>query len=208
MDGLGNTHSVAISRCQDMSVRFRLWGLLPLAAFLLHLQFNWTHDVLGNTLWMCLVSNLFLAIGVLCAQASLIRLAVIWLIPGVPLWLMDMLQFGMVTRVTFLSHLGGTVLGLVALRRVGAARRTWVYAFVWYLVLQQLSRMVTPPELNVNVAHTIYPGWERFFGAYWQYWMFTTVSAAAGLWVIGRMLLLWAPPAEAKTADYQAIAGV
>ena len=84
------------------------------------------------------------------------------------------------------------------MRYVRAGRWTWLWAWVWFFFIQQLARMFTRPELNVNVAHSIYPGWERFFGAYWQYWVFVVVTAAFGLYVVGRLLQWYAPPLDVK----------
>ncbi|HUW62490.1 MAG TPA: hypothetical protein VMZ06_15905 [Candidatus Bathyarchaeia archaeon] len=174
--------------------RFRLLGLVPLTIFLLHFHYNWSQGNPGHVLWMCHVSNLALAIGLLLGHRGLIRLAPIWLLPGIPLWIMDMLSTRQMPPITFLSHLVCPVVGLIALREVRAGRWTWLRAFLWFLFIQQISRMFTPPELNVNVAHSIYPGWERFFTAYWQYWLFTAASSALALYVVGRLLLWFAPP--------------
>ena len=35
------------------------------------------------------------------------------------------------------------------------------------------------PALNVNMSHTIHPGWEQAFPTYPVYWIFMTVSAVA-----------------------------
>jgi len=142
---------------------------------------------------MCHVSNLMLAFGLMLLQPTLIRVATIWIIPGIPLWIMDMARTGEMPVITFFSHLGGLVVSLVALRHVRADRYAWLYGMACYLLVQQVCRMVTPPELNVNVAHTMYHGWDRVFGAYWQYWIFTTVSAAGTLWVINLVLLKLMP---------------
>jgi uncharacterized membrane protein len=180
----------------ELPAWLRLLGLVPLTIFLLHFNYNWSRGTPGHVLWMCHVSNFALGIGLLLGHRDLIRLAPIWLLPGIPLWIMDMLTTRQMPPITFLSHLVCPVVGLIALRYVRAGRWTWLRAFFWFLFIQQLARMITPPELNVNVAHSIYPGWERFFSAYWQYRLFVVASSAAALWVVGRLLLWYAPPRE------------
>lgn len=187
---------------RDIRLILRLAGLLPLAFFAVHSYRNWSAGNPGYMLWMCHVSNLVLGVGLLAGRPFLIRLAIIWQLPAIPLWIMDMCQTGEAPLITFFSHLGGPAVGLVALRAVGANRWTWLYAIAWYLLIQQLSRMFTRPELNVNVAHAIYPGWERVYSHYWQYWLFTTIGAAVMVWITGRVLLLIAPPNQG--ADGQA----
>jgi hypothetical protein len=184
-----------------MSVRFRLLGVLPLAVYIVHLHYNWSRGGPGHGLWMCHISNVALGLGLLCAYAPLVRVAIIWSIPLTPLWIMDMVRTGEIPAITFFSHLGGLVVGLIGLWHVRAGRRTWLYALVWYLCIQQISRMVTPPELNVNIAHTMYVGWERIFSAYWHYWLFTTVSAAGVLWILGYIFFKVVPPYQVNVFE-------
>ena len=177
-------------------VGWRLVGLVPLVVFGVHFHRNWGEGNPGHVLWMCHVSNLALGVGMVLGRPFLFRMAVLWLLPGIPLWMMDMARTGQMPVITFFSHLGGAAVALVAIHRVRGGRWAWLHAWLLYLVCQQVARMVTRPELNVNVAHRIYPGWERWFGAYWQYWIFTTGSAALGLWVLGWVLCRVVPPKE------------
>jgi len=88
-----------------------------------------------------------------------------------------------------LAHVGGLTVALIALSKVGMDRTTWRWAFGWYLVIQLLSRLVTPSALNVNLSHAIQPGWERTFGSYWIFWLILTLVTAAVLWLSG--MLFW-----------------
>jgi len=107
---------------------------------------------------MCNIGNLVLAIGLFLGRPVIIRLAVFWLIPGLPLWIWYMvLRGGWLLTSTF-THVGGLVVGLFALSKIRADRRAWLYAFAWYLLAQQISRLTTPAELNVSAAHHIYTG--------------------------------------------------
>ena len=177
-----------------VSVSMRLLGLLPLAFFLAHLSHYWRNGELGNMLWMCTVSNLALAFGLFFGSKWIIRLAVFWLIPGLPLWLYYLAVNGGWLVTSFLTHVGALTVGLVVLHRIRAARWTWLHAFLYFLIIQQLSRMFTTPELNVNVAHSVYQGWETMFSGYWQYWLATTSTVVAGLWLMGVIILRLFPP--------------
>ena len=93
---------------------------------------------------------------------------------------------------SILVHVGGIVIGLIVLRRVRMDRLAWVYAFAWYLIVQLAARLFTAPELNVNVAFRIQPGWEQTFSSYWKFWIAACAVVAAGLWAIGKALwLIW-----------------
>ncbi len=176
------------------SVRFRLFGFVPLVIYLAHFRYNWSLGNPDHGLWMCHISNLSMGLGLLFAQPVLLRLGAVWIIPGIPLWIMEMTQTGHTPVITFVSHLGGVTVALIALRRVRADRFAWLYGMGCYLAIQHLCRLVTRPELNVNVAHTMYQGWDKAFGAYWQYWIFTTVSATFTLWIVNWTLFKLYPP--------------
>lgn len=167
---------------------FRLLGFLPLAFFFAQAAHYWRINELGHMLWMCNIGNLVLAIGLFINNALLIRVAVIWMFPGLAVWLVYVvLAWGMFLTST-LAHVGGLIVGIVAIRRVGMDRAGWLYALGWYLLVQFLSLMLTPSNLNVNVAHHVEPGWQQTFNAYWQFWIVLTVVTALVLWIIGTVL--------------------
>ena len=170
------------------SVSFRLLGLLPLAFFLGQAAHYWRINELGNMLWMCNIGNLVLAIGLFLNNALLIRVSVLWMFPGIVVWLVYvMLAWGVFLSST-LAHVGGLTVGIFAVQRVGMDRASWRYALGWYLLVQFLSRLFTPANLNVNVAHHVGPGWEETFNAYWKFWLVLTVVTGIVLWVLGAVL--------------------
>jgi len=177
---------------RQLTLRFRLLGLLPLVFFLAQTAHYWRVGGMGNLLWMCNVGNLLLAIGLLFAQRELIRAAAIWTMPGLIIWIRYVvLEYDYVFS-SFLAHVGGIVIGLIALRRVRMDRLAWFYAFAWYLLVQLAARLLTAPELNVNLAFRIQPGWEQTFSSYWKFWIAACAVVAAGLWGIGKVLsLIW-----------------
>jgi len=147
-------------------------------------------------LWMCNAGNLLLAIGLLLEKQRVIRLAAIWMIPGLFIWFIYVVLPWSPFLSSTLAHVGGLIVAMMALSRVRMDRTAWRWAFGWYLMIQVASRFVTPPELNVNLAHAVQPGWDRAFGSYFLFWLVLTVVAAVVLWLCG--LLLWSIwPAEA-----------
>lgn len=185
--------------------QFRLLGILPLAFFgaqaIHYLEIN----QLGHTLWMCNIGNLLLAIGLFLGEAMLIRVAVIWMLPGVVVWAMYVVPtwgmlltgqlsftqlFGVLSST--LAHLGGFSVGMLALQRVRMDARAWLYAYIWYFVVQLFSRLVTPAAMNVNLAHHIQNGWEQKFNSYWKFWLLLTLMVGICLWILGFLLQkLW-----------------
>lgn len=169
--------------------QMRLLGLLPLFFFLAQGIHYWRIDQLGHLLWMCNVGNLLLAMGLFLEKRRVVRLASIWMIPGLAVWFVYVvLPWGVFLSST-LAHVGGITVAMIALRKYRMGQTAWLWALGWYLMVQLLSSFVTPAELNVNLAHAIQPGWESAFGSYWTFWITLTLVTAAFLWLSG--LLLW-----------------
>jgi len=169
--------------------RLRLLGLLPLIFFLAQGVHYWKINQLGNMLWMCNIGNLLLALGLFLEKPVVVRLAAIWTIPGLVIWILYVVLVWTVFVSSTLAHVGGLAVGMFALSKYGMDRNSWRWAFGWYLALQIASRYLTAPELNVNLAHAIQPGWEQTFHSYWSFWLVLTMMILVGLWVIA--LLLW-----------------
>ena len=169
--------------------KFRLLGLLPLLFFVLQGSHYWRINELGHMLWMCNIGNLLLALGLFLNQKVLIRVAIIWTIPGLFIWFIFVVLPWGVFFSSILAHVGGIIVALVVLKRIGMDRRSWLYALVWYLGIQLLSRLITPPALNVNLAHRMQASWEHTFTAYWQFLLTLNALTAIVLWLVG--LLLW-----------------
>ena len=196
--------------------RLRFLGILPLAFFTAQAIHYWHINQLGHTLWMCNIGNLLLAIGLFFEQALLIRVAVIWMVPGVLVWFAYVVPtwgmlltgrfsfgefFGVVSST--LAHLGGFSVGIVVLRKVRVDRRAWFYAFLWYFVVQLLSRLTTPAALNVNLSHKIQAGWEATFSSYFKFWLVLSSLVGIGLWLLGALLrMLW--PTESSAVKVAA----
>ena len=168
--------------------RYRLAGILPLALFIARFAELYGKGETPHILWVCHISNLLIAIGLFLGNMELIRVSVLWLIIGAPLWPIDVIRTGVLDITSVGTHYVGLVIGLLAMRGRGMGKYSWLYALIWFLLLQQLARMFTPPELNVNIAHSIYPGWEQFFSAYWQYLIFITAGEAISLRLISVVL--------------------
>jgi hypothetical protein len=132
--------------------------------------------------WMCNIGNLILAIGLFFDNRWLMRIAIIWTIPGLIIWFIYVVLLWGVFLTSTLAHVGGLAVGMFVLRKIGMERHTWLYALGWYLLVQLLSRLFTASDLNVNLAHKIQPGWEHLFGSYWQFWLVLTVVTALVLW--------------------------
>src|SRR2546425_1233385 len=125
---------ILVTMTGQPDTRFRLMGVLPLIFFLAQTVHYWRGDGLGNLLWMCNIGNLLLALGLFLGHRELIRAAAIWMIPGLGVWIWYVVKDAGFSST--LAHVGGIVIGLIALRRVRMDRIAWIYAFTWYLFMQ------------------------------------------------------------------------
>ncbi len=177
--------------------QIRLLGFLPLTFFLAQALHYYDINELGNMLWMCNIGNLALALGMFLEKPLLVRVSVMWMVPGLIVWCIYVvptwgpLLTGQFTwnelfavMASSLAHFGGITIGLVALRRIGMDKYAWLYAFGWYFIMQLLSRLLSPASMNVNLAHRIQDGFERSFNSYWKFWLLLTTLVGIGAWLI------------------------
>lgn len=105
-------------------------------------------------------------------------IGVAWLMLGVPLWLIDLMSGGEFFLGSVASHVGGLIIGLAGVKRLGMPQGTWWKALLGLAFFQQLARWFTPQQLNVNLAFSVWTGWESVFPSYLVYWSFMTLLSA------------------------------
>lgn len=163
-------------------------------------------------LWMCNVGNLLLALGLFFEQAILIRVAVIWSIPGLAVWFLFYILpiwgtflHGNISRAQLfgvlsstLVHVGGFAVSMVVLRKVRMDGRAWLHAFIWYFIVQLISRLATPVAMNVNVSQAVQAGWEQTFNSYLKFWLVLTLMVGVCLWILGLLLKTLWPVSQAS----------
>ncbi|HKZ80465.1 MAG TPA: hypothetical protein VJ124_19470 [Pyrinomonadaceae bacterium] len=201
MDDRTKISAAALAPETQLSLGFRLLGLLPLLFFTAQAIHYWRIGQLGHMLWMCNMGNLLLAFGLFFEQVTLIRAAVLWMIPGLLVWLLYVVLAWGVFFSSTLAHVGGIAVSLVAVRKIGMTRSGWLYGLAWFFVMQLLSRFLTPVEFNVNVSRRIQEGWQQTFSSYWKFWLVLALLAAAIMWVLGMVLWwIWPPPSRDNIA--------
>ena len=182
------------------TLRFRLLGFLPLCFFIARgIEYMVVAKTPEQMLWSCHISNLMLAVGLFISSPFLIRIAVFWQILGLAPWLIDMLWSGQITAIRIFSHLGGAIVAVIAIRQVGAKRWIWIPSLLYFVILQQITRLLTEPGpyTNVNVAHFGYGPMKDWFASYWTYLLANTSVLALTL-IILEFVLLRLFPTRAK----------
>lgn len=178
----------------NLSTKLRLLGILPLLFFSARLFELSQKGVPQDIFWVCHFANLTLGLGLLFQLLPVIRASVYWLICGMPLWLWWLIQAGTTDVTSYLTHIGGLAVGFFALAKVRVSDKTWLHAFIGFLLLQQFCRWITPEKLNINMSQSlyidgVYVGGENFFNVYWQYWLGTLLAITVSLWLIERILI-------------------
>lgn len=154
-------------------------GVVAFACYGAHATFHLLHHRPHDLLWACHISALWIGLG-FCSRAPLFNaIGVCWLSLGVPLWIVDLATGGELFPTSFLTHVGGAILGVIFVRRHGFPAGAWWKAVVALMLLFAITRAVTPAEANVNLAFSVHPGWQRLFPSYPRYFAALFALSAA-----------------------------
>src|SRR5215467_3863911 len=108
--------------------KLRLLGVLPIIFFLAQGVHYWRINQLGHMLWMCNIGNLLLALGLFLEKPLVVRLASIWMIPGLILWFVYVVLAWGVFLTSALAHVGGLAVAMISLSRYRMDRTSWLWA--------------------------------------------------------------------------------
>ena len=117
-----------------------------------------------HALWSCHLACLVLAAGILLRRPTLAGIALMWLLVGLPTWVMaTFTEEGWFNPTSTLTHVFGLVLAAVAVRTSGMPVGTWRHAMAGLAALWILTRLVVPPGSNVNITRDYWFGWEAAY---------------------------------------------
>jgi hypothetical protein len=149
-------------------------GLLSIAFYLGHAATHLVRERPRDLLWACHIACLCIGAGALLGRPTAAAVGVCWLALGIPLWILDLSTGGELIPTSFLTHVGGAIVGARVVRKLGFPRGTWWKATVGIVALQEVSRLVgespTHPS-NVNLAFHVHHGWEGLFPTYARYFV-------------------------------------
>jgi hypothetical protein len=146
--------------------RTRACGLLALAFYAVHAGTHLCHRQPEHIIWSCHVATVLVGFGFILGSPTLNAIGFLWLLIGNAAWLIDLYNGAALIPTSLLPHVGGFCLSILGLHRFGMPRHVWWKAIVGLLLLQQLSRLVTPMAANVNIAFGVWAGWETMFPSY------------------------------------------
>lgn len=177
----------------------RVLAVLPVA-FIGWASTNHVH--VTELLWLCNMSNLVLALGLVTDRPRLIWLATAWLVLGMPFWLLDVFVSHEFFWHAPFTHVVAPALGILVMRGRPPQPRTWMLAVAFGVALQAGCRWWTPQALNINISHTQYRGLSGWLdSSYMLYWLPTWVAIGVALFAIERLLTRWvAAPIEVASS--------
>lgn len=176
--------------------RVPLLGILSLIFFAIHGLGYVRSGQFEQLLWACDLAAALVGISLIIGLPTVNGIAVMWLAFGFPSWTIDCLTGGEFIPSSVLIHFGSLVVGLLGVRRIGLPAGTWWKAVLAAFALHLLCRWVTSPEANINIAHTMWRGWDRIFHSHLQYVAFVHGIFAIVFWGLeaGLRRLFWGVP--------------
>ncbi len=160
----------------------RWLGLAAISFCLCHVAYHWKFGNMQNALWACHIASVLVGLGMLTGTPTVSAIGLLWLVLGIPLWLLSLIGGGEFIPTSLLTHFGGAALGVIAFRELKWPGGVWWLAFVALVVWVLLTRYWTAPELNVNLAFHV-PG--RRMPALVSHRTYLTIMS------LGIVLLFW-----------------
>lgn len=165
----------------------RGWGALALAFYAIHAGHHLLRGHPEDLLWACHLGAVCVGVGLLARLPLVNAVGFLWLVTGDVLWLVDLLRGGELIPTSLFTHAGGLALGALGIARFGMPRHSWWRATLAFFVLQQICRITTPPQANVNLAHAVWSGWEEFFPSTVGYQIALFAIGAAACFAVERI---------------------
>lgn len=169
-------------------------------ALLAHVLVKVRLGTLPELLWGCNVASFLILGGIWAGAARLVGAAFLWhLAVGEPAYLVLVLREGHTGWTSVAAHTVPTLCALLFLRGHGLPRSAPFLALGLFLALVPLSWALTPPELNINLAHQRLDFLAARFPGTWSYRLVFTAGMLAALLAADALVSRWlgrpAPPA-------------
>ena len=151
-------------------------GLLAFGFYLVHATYHVLDHHPENLLWSCHLATVLVGIALLRGSATVNGIAFLWLLIGDLIWVIDLANGAEFLPTSLCTHVGGLILSLIALAKLGMPRQVWWKAMLAIWMLQDVTRQSAPPAGNVNLAFGVWPGWEGVFSSYLVFELMLLVS--------------------------------
>jgi hypothetical protein len=168
-----------------------LLGCLAVSFYLAHSLTWWLKGAPANMWWACHLACLLIGISAFTSSARLNAIGVLWLVLGNILWTIYLLSTADFLPTSFLTHVGGLLIGLYLSKKMGFPRFSWFIALLAFAVLQVMTHWLSPAKENINLAFRVQDGWESYFDSYPAYILLLYACALACFTVSEFLIRKW-----------------
>jgi hypothetical protein len=169
-----------------MPFRLRVIGLLLIVAVLATTIIYYD---MTNILWLCNISSLLAGVALLSGKPQSALVGATFMLLGGISWLLNLvINHAFDERVSYVTHFSFAFAAIYLFFQIRVARYLWVGCFCWYILSQVLSRLFTPPAENVNLAFSIWRGWNIIFSNFFSFWCFISFSCLVFLFVMNKFI--------------------
>ncbi len=161
---------MVLARIKHTLLRDRALALLVLVAMALHTYFKFRWGTMSELLWGCNVASFVIILGLWLRAPHLVGAGFLWHIcVGEPGYVYGVVQTGHTHWVSVVVHSLPTVAAFFSLRRTGLPKSAPYLAFLMFVALVPISHYLTPPSLNINLAHQRVWFLQQHFPGNWDY---------------------------------------
>jgi hypothetical protein len=173
------------------NLRYPALGALALGFYLVHAAGHALNGHIEDAFWACHLGAVLVAVGLMIGRRLPCAVGFLWLCVGDVFWGLDLATGGELIPTSILTHVGALLVGGVGVARIGMPRHAAICAIAGFLALQLLSRLLTDPATNLNLAHAVWPGWEATFPSYRAYQALLLSIGFASFLAVERLARLW-----------------
>lgn len=150
----------------------QILGLLAISFYFVYTGYSYSKGTLSNALWVCHIGCLLVGLGLLSGIPQINASGFFLLVVGNFGWALYLLAGGELILPSTLTHIGGILIGVYGVYKLGIPKFTFLYAILGFALLQILARLTTGSSENVNLAFRIQEGWENYFHSHLAYLVF------------------------------------
>lgn len=147
-----------------------------------------------HIIWSCHLGCLLVGTGLILKSSWTFSIGFFWLTLGVPLWILNVLTRREFMITSTLTHLAGLLLSIFGLRFLKIHKYSWLTAAMGLIFLGGISRLITPEKANVNLAFSVWSGWEDTFPSHFWYVVMLLSIAAIYFALLEWLLRKWTRP--------------
>jgi hypothetical protein len=168
------------------NTQFRILGAALIIAVLVN---NLLFNKISNVLWLCNLSTLLAGVALLIWIPQVALVGATYMILGMVLWIGDLiLNHAFYSLNSFIVHFAFAASGLYLFKKIAVSRYLWIGCFGWYLFAQVLSRGLTNGSENINIAFSMWTGWDKVFSSFFSFWLFVTSTGLLFLFFANKLI--------------------